>query len=59
MLSARAGQLNIQFENDGVFATDGNYTNGFALSWESKPELAKLDSPPRKYTETVLVARYN
>jgi hypothetical protein len=46
MLSARAGQLNIQFENDGVFATDGNYTNGFALSWESKPELAKLDYPP-------------
>jgi lipid A 3-O-deacylase len=45
MLSAQAGQLNIQFENDEVFATDGNYTNGFSLSWESKPELAKLDSP--------------
>jgi len=45
MLSAQAGQLNIQFENDGVFATDGNYTNGFSLAWESKPELVKLDSP--------------
>lgn len=39
MLSARAGQLNIQFENDGVFANDGNYTNGFSLAWESMPEL--------------------
>ena len=45
MLSAHAGQLNIQFENDGVFATDGNYTNGFSLAWESKPELVKLNSP--------------
>ena len=46
MLSAQAGQLNIQFENDGVFANDGNYTNGFSLTWESKPELVKQDSPP-------------
>lgn len=46
MLPAHAGQLNIQFENDGVFATDGNYTNGFSLAWESKPEQVKLDSPP-------------
>jgi len=46
MLSAQAGQLNVQFENDGIFANDGNYTNGFSLAWESKPELVKLDSPP-------------
>lgn len=38
MLSAHAGQLNIQLENDGIFANDGNYTNGFSLAWESKPE---------------------
>lgn len=37
MLSVHAGQLNIQLENDGIFANDGNYTNGFSLAWESKP----------------------
>ena len=35
-LPVQAGQLSIQFENDGLFASDGNYTNGFALAWESK-----------------------
>lgn len=34
--STHAGQLNIQLENDGIFASDGNYTNGFSLAWESK-----------------------
>ncbi len=38
MLSAHAGQLSIQLENDGIFANDGNYTNGFSLAWESRPE---------------------
>jgi len=40
ILPASAGQLNIQLENDGIFANDGNYTNGFALGWESKPLLS-------------------
>lgn len=31
-----AGQLNIQLDNDVIFTSDGNYTNGFSLSWESK-----------------------
>ncbi len=39
MLSVHAGQVNIQFENDGLFANDGNYTNGFSLAWESIPHL--------------------
>ncbi len=39
MLSVHAGQLNIQLENDGLFANDGNYTNGFSLAWESMPQL--------------------
>lgn len=39
LLPVKAGQLNIQLENDGLFANDGNYTNGFALGWESKPLL--------------------
>ncbi|WP_019026973.1 lipid A deacylase LpxR family protein [Colwellia piezophila] len=34
---SHAGQLTILFENDGILANDGNYTNGFALAWESKP----------------------
>ena len=46
MTSARAGQLNIQFENDGVFANDGNYTNGFSLAWESEPELIQQHDNP-------------
>lgn len=46
MLSAHAGQLNIQLENDGIFAKDGNYTNGFALAWESMPELIQQDDNP-------------
>jgi len=36
----QAGQLNVQFENDGLFNNDGNYTNGFSLAWESKPLLS-------------------
>ncbi|KGJ96973.1 lipid A deacylase LpxR family protein [Colwellia psychrerythraea] len=33
----KAAQLSVQLENDGLFASDGNYTNGFSLAWESKP----------------------
>lgn len=40
LLPVHAGQLNIQLENDGLFASDGNYTNGFSLAWESKPQLS-------------------
>jgi lipid A 3-O-deacylase len=45
MLAAHAGQLNVQLENDGLFANDGNYTNGFSLSWESKPQDSNQQSP--------------
>lgn len=38
-MPVQAGQLSIQLENDGLFTRDGNYTNGFALAWESKPLL--------------------
>ena len=39
LIPAQAGQLSVQLENDGLFASDGNYTNGFALAWESKAQL--------------------
>ena len=38
LLPVNAGQINIQLENDGIFANDNNYTNGFSLGWESKPQ---------------------
>lgn len=41
LFPVKAGQLNIQLENDGLVANDGNYTNGFALGWESKPILGQ------------------
>jgi len=40
MSQAQAGQLNILLENDGLFANDGNYTNGFSFGWESKALLS-------------------
>jgi hypothetical protein len=46
LLPVKAGQLNIQLENDGLFANDSNYTNGFALGWESKPQLSHQGNPP-------------
>ncbi|GAW97863.1 MULTISPECIES: lipid A deacylase LpxR family protein [Colwellia] len=36
LIPAQAGQLSVQFDNDGLFTSDGNYTNGFSLAWESK-----------------------
>lgn len=35
----QAGQLSLQIDNDGFFASDGNYTNGLFMAWESKPQL--------------------
>lgn len=48
ILSVNAGQLNIQLENDSLFASDGNYTNGFSLAWESEPQLSHQLRLPRK-----------
>ncbi|PKI14792.1 lipid A deacylase LpxR family protein [Colwellia sp. 12G3] len=46
LLAVHAGQLNIQLENDGIFANDGNYTNGFSFAWESKPLLSHQHEQP-------------
>jgi len=46
LLPVNAGQLNVQLENDGLFANDSNYTNGFALGWESKPLLSSQYNRP-------------
>lgn len=45
-INLQAGQLNIQLENDGIFANDGNYTNGFSLTWESKARFSHQQNLP-------------